>query len=173
MPGPPSWIIEKTGLTVSTVPPNALVRVLLRGAVVVSAEIEVFSIAEFVIRRILHRIMGRPGRQETTLQIDPSHVPAQGVGALSTAWYAADVQVGPKPARFVARTDGFPISTPLRVASEVVYEFENPKLSVGLDLSLAGPALGLPVPTPVTVEAIQVANDSLARPTLQWILSSE
>jgi hypothetical protein len=172
MPSTPTWILEKTGVAVSTVAPKDLVRVLMAGPAVTSAPIPVFSIAEWAIRRILYRLTRRLGRHETTLYVDAAQ-PTTGTGVVSTPWHAAETQVGPKPAQFVARADGFPPSTLLRVAAEVAYDFENPKLSLDLDLAAVGPALGLPVPTPVQVGAatgrwrLQGKSFAPADPTLE------
>ena len=159
MAGSLSWILEKSGkiVTVSRVSPNAPVRVCLPSSVKASAEIPVFLVAEFAIARLLAKwILRQPGRHETTLLIDRTK--KFGVERLSTKWLAAEVKVGPKVAQFVARTDGFPESSPLRVAPKMAWDFTNPTLAARTKASLDSPlpVHGLP-PLPIGVE-VDVKN---------------
>jgi hypothetical protein len=132
----PGWL--KNGRVASFVRPKSSVRVRFFEPVDAPA-VEVFWIPETAIQRVCLKLKKRPGRHETTLDIQKGTT-AQG-RIVSELWKVGNPNLGRKPAEYVAVADGARPSTVLRVADELSLEHENGRWSTEIDpAAIAGAA---------------------------------
>src|SRR4051812_11052608 len=107
MAGALTWLKEQTRVAVNVVPPNQLVRVLAPGPMPSSGRIDVYSLPEWAVARIVYKLTGRLSKFTTSLPVDSRFSPDVGPGVLSAAWQAAHFGLEPAATRHIAKADGF------------------------------------------------------------------
>lgn len=130
------WISEKTGVAVTQVQPNAVVRLEVGGAVAIGGLIRVVEEPELALRTLLRKLGTNTRRPVTTLRWDPSAAVPRG-GVRSEPWYAVHLPPAETVTRLVARV-GRSESPPLLVGGPVHVTFSDTR---GYDAKLGAPVV--------------------------------
>jgi len=154
MPGPLTWRREKDGTAATVVPPGELVRVQVPGPFPAAAGVEVVSLPERALARLVYRMTGRWATYQTTLYPDLSVAPSAGAGVLSERWPAGELGLKAAATRYLPRLEDFSPCALLHVQTSVAVNREGASGGLTIDPGAVAAALaGAPVPTPLQINA--------------------
>lgn len=155
MPGPLTWRREKDGASATVVPPGELVRVQVPGAVPAGEGVDVASLPERALARLIYRLSGgRWTTYQTTLYPDVGASPSAGPGVLSQTWSAGKLGLKPAATRYLPQLEDFSPCALLHVQTGVVINREGASGGLTIDpVAVAGALGGAPVQSPLQINA--------------------